>query len=68
MTSAATDPHLSKPFWLRMLWARPRLIGSVVLGLGTAYWLPTHLALHGVTRAIVGWNVGALAYFDVLTK
>jgi len=68
MTSAASDPHFSKPFWLRMLWARPRLISSVVLGLGTAYWLPTHLALHGVTRAIVGWNVGALAYLLMALK
>lgn len=62
MTPSTADPHFSKPLLLRLLWARPRLIGSVLLGIGTASWLPSDLAQHVVTRAIVGWNVGALAY------
>ncbi len=68
MTPATADAHFSKPLWLRLLWARPRLIGSVVLGVGTAYWLPLDLAQHFVTRAIVGWNVGALAYLLMALK
>ncbi len=62
MTPTSSDPHFSRPLWLRLLLARPRLISSVVLGLGTAFWLPLDWAQHAVTRAIVGWNVGALAY------
>lgn len=68
MNPATTDPHFSRPFYLRLLLARPRLIGSVVLGAGTAYWLPLDLTQHAVTRAIVGWNVGALAYLLMALK
>lgn len=68
MTTPPADPYFSKPFWLRLLMARPRLISSVVLGLGTAYWLPMDLAQHVVTRSIVGWNVGALAYLLMALK
>jgi hypothetical protein len=39
-----------------------------MLGLGTAYWLPLDLARHGVTRSIVGWNVGALVYLLMTLK
>jgi uncharacterized membrane protein len=68
MTPVTADPHFSKPLWLRLLLARPRLISSVLLGLAAAYWLPLELAQHGVTRAIVGWNVGVLAYLLMALK
>lgn len=68
MTPVPADPHFSRPLWLRLLLARPRLIGSLVLGVGAACWLPLDPAQPGVTRAIVGWNVGALAYLLMALK
>lgn len=62
MTHAPADPHFSRPLWLRLLLARPRLIGSIGLGIATAYGLPVELAQQTVTRVILGWNVGTLAY------
>ena len=47
---------------LRVMAARPRLALSVAVGIVTAWNLPVDLALHSVTRAIVGWNAGALLY------
>jgi len=47
---------------LRVMAARPRLALSVAVGIVTAWYLPVDLALHSVTRALVGWNAGALLY------
>ena len=47
---------------LRVMAARPRLALSVAVGIATASCLPLDMALHSVTRAIVGWNAGALLY------
>lgn len=41
---------------------RPRLFWSAVCGIATVLLLPDALALHKVTRLIIGWNVGALLY------
>jgi uncharacterized membrane protein len=55
-------PHESKPLPLRLVLSRPRLFTSVAVGFGVAYFLPSTLVHLAVTRAIVGWNVGAILY------
>jgi len=67
-TMPEIDTHFSKPLWARLFLSRPRLISSTVLGLTTALLLPQALAQHTVTRAIVGWNVGALVYLVLAMK
>lgn len=47
---------------LRILRARPRLTASAVVGLACAVLLPAGWVDHAITRAIVGWNAGALLY------
>jgi len=51
-----------------MLRARPRLVGSMALGLACALLLPASLTPHLATRAIVGWNVAALLYLALALK
>ena len=53
---------LSPSRLLRLLRARPRLVSCALLGLATVWLLPTSLAAQGITRLIVGWNVGACLY------
>jgi uncharacterized membrane protein len=48
--------------------ARPRLFFSCVIGFLTALLLPESLAQHTVTRAIIGWNVGAILYLILAMK
>ncbi|HJV06339.1 DUF1345 domain-containing protein [Paludibacterium denitrificans] len=48
--------------WLRMLWARPRLVLSVCFGGLVVLGLPHLMVLQPVTRYIVGWNAGAGLY------
>ena len=50
------------PSFVRLIKARPRLFSSALLGAATVLLLPDTLALHTVTRLIVGWNVGAILY------
>lgn len=47
---------------LRQILIRPRLFISFCLGAVVALALPTHWAAREITRWIIGWNVGALAY------
>jgi uncharacterized membrane protein len=47
---------------VRQFKGRPRLLFSVVLGLLVALALPDSWVQQTVTRAIVGWNAGALLY------
>ena len=53
---------------MRLVLARPRLLACVALGLVTAAWLPAGLAHQGVTRAIIGWNVGVIVYLVLAFK
>jgi uncharacterized membrane protein len=46
--------------YLVHLFARPRLLGSVVLGIATILLTPTHW--HLSTRILIGWNVGTWLY------
>lgn len=57
-----------RPYPLRVLLARPRLLACVILGLATWRWLPDSLAHQNVTRAIVGWNVGACLYLALAAR
>ena len=59
--AAARHPKLA-----RIVLARPRLFACILLGIVTALALPPSVATHMVTRAVIGWNVGALVYL-VLT-
>ncbi|WP_374431616.1 DUF1345 domain-containing protein [Ideonella dechloratans] len=47
---------------LRLLRAHPRLFGSIVVGVLAAVFLPHAWVGRGVTRLIVGWNVGVWLY------
>ncbi len=49
-------------FVVRNIHARPRLVMSALIGIAIAIFLPTSLALHQVTRLIIGWNAGACLY------
>ena len=62
MPPADQHPHRDKPLWLRLLLGRPRLFISLVTGFAVAVLLPETQVQHGVTRAIIGWNAGALLY------
>ncbi len=62
MTDTPCDSHFSKPLAIRLLLARPRLFSSIAIGVATTWLLPDALAQHTVTRAIIGWNVGAILY------
>ncbi len=62
MTPIPVNPHQSKPLLIRLVLARPRLLICFVIGLATVFWLPTTLAQQTITRAIIGWNLGACLY------
>ena len=62
------DSHFSKPLLVRLLLSRPRLLSSIALGVAIALLMPEALAQHTVTRAIVGWNVGAILYLVLAMK
>jgi uncharacterized membrane protein len=53
---------LSRPKLIRIVMARPRLFICALAGLTTVLVLPPSLALHDITRLIIGWNVGAGLY------
>lgn len=50
------------PALVRVILARPRLVASALSGLLVGCLIPGSLVQHGVTRAIVGWNIGACLY------
>lgn len=57
------NSRLSKlPKLFRIILSRPRLFSSILAGTLIAIFLPKSLALHPVTRAIIGWNAGAWLY------
>ncbi|RFO98855.1 DUF1345 domain-containing protein [Rhodoferax lacus] len=68
MTDLPVHPHKSKPLPIRLLLARPRLFFSALVGVVMAVGLPYSLLQLPVTRAIVGWNVGALLYLVLAMK
>jgi uncharacterized membrane protein len=54
--------HYSRPKLVRLVLARPRLFSCALIGVLTALFLPSSLALHDTTRLIIGWNVGVCLY------
>ncbi|MBS1130266.1 MAG: hypothetical protein H6R16_1268 [Proteobacteria bacterium] len=61
MTDSVSLPS-RYPAIVRVILARPRLAVSVLSGLLVGWLIPESLVQHGVTRAIVGWNIGACLY------
>ncbi len=68
MTELPLHPHRDKPYFIRLLLARPRLHWSIAAGVLTFWWLPQSVAQLAVTRAIVGWNAGAILYLVLAMK
>lgn len=60
--------HTPRSHWLRFVVARPRLLISALIGLAVTLLLPEAWAMHDVTRAIIGWNVGALLYLALAAR
>jgi uncharacterized membrane protein len=60
MADPIFQQNITKP--IRLIVSRPRLFISIFVGLVTALALPTELASHAVTRAIIGWNTGIGLY------
>ena len=56
------------PVFLRFTLSRPRLFSSILVGIMIAIFLPKSLALHDVTRAIIGWNIGAWLYLALAAR
>jgi uncharacterized membrane protein len=54
--------HAGHPVLARIVLARPRLFGCILLGVLVAALAPDSLVGHTITRIIVGWNAGALTY------
>ena len=56
------------PTFIRLVLTRPRLFSSIMVGILVSLFLPKDLASHGVTRAIVSWNVGTWLYLTLATR
>jgi uncharacterized membrane protein len=52
----------SYPTFFRLIISRPRLFGSILIGVLTGFFIPISLASHNITRVIIGWNVGTWLY------
>ena len=57
-----------RPIFLRLILSRPRLFSSILVGVLIAFILPRSFALHEITRAIIGWNVGAWLYLMLAAR
>jgi uncharacterized membrane protein len=68
MREIPVHPHIDKPYPIRLLLSRPRLLFSLVVGLATFFCLQDSVVQLVVTRAIVGWNVGAILYLTLAMK
>jgi len=63
MTKASLTTRRKWPLPLRILFARPRLLVSILVGLGVLALLPLYSEqLRGVTRILVGWDIGVALY------
>src|SRR5664279_278158 len=57
-----------RPAVIRLILSRPRLYSSMLSGALVVIFLPKSFALHQITRAIVGWNVGAWLYLMLAAR
>ncbi len=64
MTKAHTTPPQPRwPLPLRIIMARPRLFLSILTGIAVGALLPLYFSeVRGVTRLLVGWDVGVALY------
>lgn len=62
MSQTPINSPVPKSLVWRLAIARPRFIGCFSVGLAIALMLPDVLAMLPITKAIVGWNVGACLY------
>lgn len=61
------NPPCNPPF-ISVILSRPRLFTSILAGVLVSVFLPESLALHEITRAIIGWNVGAWLYLMLAAR
>lgn len=66
MTGIPDSPF--RPAFIRFILSRPILFSSILVGVLVVFFLPKSLALHDITRAIVGWNVGAWLYLMLAAR
>jgi uncharacterized membrane protein len=57
-----------RPAFLRLILSRPRLFSSILVGVLVICFLPRSFALHEISRAIIGWNVGAWLYLMLAAR
>jgi uncharacterized membrane protein len=62
MKTPSAPPVTSPYAMVRFVRARPRLFSGLAVGIATALLLPHSLGMQPITKAIVGWNVGAWLY------
>ena len=68
MTPTPVHPHQSKPRLARLALSRPRLLICFIVGVATTLWWPESQASQALTRAIIGWNVGACLYLALVAR
>ena len=65
MSKARQTRQSKAPMPLRLFFARPRLFISIVVGIAVGALLPFFFSeLRGVTRLLVGWDIGVALYLD----
>ena len=57
-----------RPTFIRLIITRPRLFGSILVGILVALLMPNSLASHKITRIILGWNVGTWLYLVLAAR
>ena len=68
MATLPESPAGEWPYVLRVLRSRPRFWSCLVAGVLTAWLMPQTWVQPWVTRAIIGWNVGAVLYLLLSAK
>lgn len=68
MASVPDTPASAAPYLWRVLRGRPRLWSCLTAGVLTAALIPQAWVQPWVTRAIIGWNVGAAVYLILAAK
>ena len=53
---------------IRLIQARPRLFICALVGITTVFSIPSSIAQHGITRLIIGWNIGASLYLILAAR
>ena len=66
---------MANPLWyssrfmlIRLIQARPKLFICALVGITTVFSIPSSIAQHGITRLIIGWNIGASLYLILAAR